>query len=403
MPNSHLSSIDAVLNDLRNGQMVIVIDDEDRENEGDLVLAGQFATPEAINFMMKHARGLVCVTVTAPDAQRLGLPLMVTECDSKFATAFTVSIDAAHGTTTGVSAYDRAHTIQMMLNPESKPHDFVRPGHVFPLLAKEGGVLVRAGHTEASVNLLECADLKPIAVICEIVREDGQMARLPDLIEFAKIHQLKIVTINQLIAYRMQRECLVKEIASSRLPTLYGEFTIKIFLNTLDGSEHIALVRGEIDAEHPVLVRAHSECATGELFGSTRCDCGWQLESAMSRVGKEGGVILYMRQEGRGIGLMNKIKTYALQDEGLDTVEANHKLGFKADHRDYGIGSQILRYLGVRKMRLLTNNPKKIYGLEGYGLEIVSRESIEMIPHDDNELYLSVKKNKMGHLLDLIK
>ncbi|NTV15632.1 MAG: bifunctional 3,4-dihydroxy-2-butanone-4-phosphate synthase/GTP cyclohydrolase II [Desulfobulbaceae bacterium] len=399
-----VNTIEEAIEDYRAGKIIILTDDEDRENEGDLCMAAQMVTPAAINFMATHGRGLICLTMTAEQIEKLKLPMMVRENRSPFETAFTVSIEARSGVTTGISAADRAHTIQTAVRLDVKPEDIVSPGHIFPLRAKPGGVLVRTGQTEGSVDLARLAGLRPSAVICEIMNEDGTMSRMPDLKIFAKKHDLKIVTIADLIAYRLRMDTLVHRAAVTRLPTRHGgEFTAIVYTNDVDKYEHLALVKGEFTPEDEVLVRVHSECLTGDVFGSLRCDCGQQLKAAMQMVEKAGkGVILYMHQEGRGIGLVNKLKAYALQDEGLDTVEANKKLGFKADLRDYGIGAQILRDLGVRRMKLITNNPKKIVGLEGYGLEVVDRMSVEIEPDPENLRYLQTKKDKLGHMLDLI-
>lgn len=396
-----IKRIEAALKDIRDGKMVILVDDEDRENEGDLYMAAECATPEAINFMATHARGLICLTLTEKDADRLGLPPMVDDNNSLYKTAFTVSIDAAQGISTGISAHDRAKTILDAVKDGARPSDLVRPGHIFPLRACDGGVLVRTGQTEGSVDLSRLAGLKPSGIICEIMNEDGTMSRMPDLEKFAKEHDIKIISIADTIAYRLKKDRLVRRSAEAKLPTVYGgEFKAIGYENDVDIHEHLALVKGDIDPEVPVLVRVHSECLTGDVLGSERCDCGDQLKGAMRMIEKEGaGVIVYMHQEGRGIGLSNKLKAYALQDEGLDTVEANEKLGFKADLRDYGIGAQILLDLGVKKMKIMTNNPKKVKGLEGFGLEIVGRVPIETTPNLKNVEYLRVKKEKMGHLL----
>ncbi|MBM4136362.1 MAG: bifunctional 3,4-dihydroxy-2-butanone-4-phosphate synthase/GTP cyclohydrolase II [Nitrospira sp.] len=394
--------IDETVDDIASGRMVILVDDEDRENEGDLCMAAEKVTPEAINFMAKYGRGLICLSLTSERIGELKLPMMTDENTSTFGTAFTVSIEAKKGVTTGISAADRARTILTAIDPKTKPDDLAKPGHVFPLKSKPGGVLQRAGQTEGSVDLARLARLYPAGVICEIMSEDGTMARVPELMEFAKKHNLKIVTIKDLIKYRMRTESFVRRLATVKMPTEYGgEFTAIAYTNEVDNNTHIALVKGEIKPEDEVLVRVHSQCLTGDVFGSKRCDCGEQLHRAMEMVKKEGkGVILYMRQEGRGIGLMNKLRAYELQDKGLDTVEANIKLGFKPDLRDYGIGAQILVDIGVRKMRLMTNNPKKIVGLEGYGLKVVERVPIEVRPHEKNITYLMTKKKKFGHMLD---
>ena len=380
--------------------MLIVVDDEDRENEGDLLMAAEAVTPEHINFMATHARGLICTPLTMPRAQALGLDLMVAHNSDKMRTAFTVSVDYCHGTTTGISAADRAVTVRALVDPRSRPDDFNRPGHIFPLIAKSGGVLSRAGHTEAAVDFARMAGFEEAGVICEIMNPDGTMSRLPDLRKFAKKHKLKIATIHDLIEYRVSHEKLVERVVETAMPTDFGQFRAVAYRSTVRGEEHLALVMGQVADGQPCLVRVHSECLTGDVFASRRCDCGSQLHAAMRQVAEAGrGVVLYMRQEGRGIGLVNKMRAYHLQERGLDTVQANEKLGFKPDLRDYGTGAQILKDLGLKKLRLLTNNPRKTVGLEGYGLEVVERVPIVTQPHEDNLRYLNTKKKKLGHLL----
>ena len=397
-----LATIPEALEDLKQGKMIILVDDENRENEGDLTMAAEKATPEAINFMAKYGRGLICLSMAPEIVDRLKLPLMALDNRSAFKTAFTVSIEAREGVTTGISAADRARTILTAVADDSKPEDLVQPGHVFPIRARRGGVLFRTGQTEGSVDLARLARLKPAGVICEVMNDDGTMARMPDLEKFSQKHGLKIVSIADIIAHRMRTESFVHKVAETILPTAYGEFRAVAFMNDIDQYEHLALVKGELHPEKAVLVRVHSQCLTGDVFGSFRCDCGAQLQRAMEMVEEEGlGVILYMQQEGRGIGLTNKIKAYALQDKGRDTVEANRELGFEADLRDYGVGAQILASLGVKKMRLMTNNPKKIIGLEGYGLQVVDRIPVETEPRPENLRYLVTKCQKLGHLLNL--
>lgn len=398
------NTIEDAIEDIRQGKIIILVDDEDRENEGDLCIAAEKVTPETINFMAKHGRGLICLSLTPERIDELQLPMMTNANSSPYGTAFTVSIEAKRGVTTGISAHDRATTILTAINPKSGPEDIVKPGHIFPLRSRPGGVLQRAGQTEGSVDLARLAGLYPAGVICEIMDEDGTMARVPQLMEFAGKHKLKIITVKDLIEHRMRKETLVKRIAEVKLPTSYGgDFKAIVYENMVDSNVHLALVKGDITPDEPTLVRVHSECLTGDVFGSKRCDCGDQLHSAMKIVEEAGkGVILYMRQEGRGIGLANKLRAYVLQDEGLDTVEANIRLGFKPDLRDYGIGAQILVDTGVKKIRLMTNNPRKIVGLEGYGLQVVERIPVEMKPGEKNRAYLKTKKKKLGHLLEKV-
>lgn len=398
---SNVVSVPAAIDCLQRGRMIIIVDDEDRENEGDLTIASEKVTPEAINFMATHARGLICVSLTQERSNELDLPLMVDKNTSQFETPFTVSVDAKKNTTTGISAYDRAETVKCLIDPEATPGDLRRPGHIFPLKAKKGGVLVRAGQTEASFDLARIAGLYPSGVICEIMKDDGTMARMPDLVPFSIKYDIPIITIEEIIKYRIQQETLVEEVSEASLPTRYGDFVIKGFIDTIAKETHIALVQGDLDVDEPVLVRVHSQCMTGDTFGSLKCDCGPQLHQAMEMISREGrGVLLYLtNQEGRGIGLLEKIRAYKLQEHGMDTVEANVKLGFKPDQRDYGIGAQILRKLGLKKFRVITNNPAKYIALSGYGLEIVERIPIEVEPNEMNVNYMKTKKEKMGHLL----
>ncbi len=394
------NSVEEVISDLKKGKMAVVVDDKARENEGDLIIPAAKASPHMVNFMAKHARGLICVAITTDRARQLELSPMVGENTSLHGTPFTVSVDAKRKTTTGVSAYDRARTIKALIDPKTKAVDLAKPGHVFPLISREGGVLVRAGHTEASVDLARLADFYPAGVLCEIMSEDGRMARLPELVDFAREHNLKMCSLADIIHYRWKKEKLVTREAVTILPTPYGEFKLIAYRTHLEGRVHLALVKGKVDGKEDVLVRVHSQCLTGDAFKSLRCDCGQQLEAALEKIGtSDAGVILYLNQEGRGIGLLNKLKSYTLQDRGMDTVEANRKLGFKPDLRDYGIGAQILADLGLHRIRLLTNNPRKIVGLRGYGLEVTERIPLEIKPNKANRPYLEAKRKKLGHLL----
>lgn len=395
-----MATVPEAIEEYRRGKFVIITDDEGRENEGDLCIAAQFVTPEVINFMAKYGRGLICTSLTEERVEELKLPMMVEGNTSQFGTPFTVSVEAREGVTTGISAADRARTVQVLIDPNSRPDDLSTPGHTFPLRARKGGVLVRAGQTEASVDLAKLAGLYPAAVICEIMKGDGEMARMPELQRFARRHGLRILTTNELIRYRLRTERLVQRVAETKLPTPYGEMMILAYKTENEADEHVAVVKGPIDPETPVLVRVHDQCVTGDVFDSMRCDCGEQKDRALKMIGEQGGVFLYMRQEGRGIGLHNKLRAYELQDQGMDTVEANLALGFPADRRDYGIGMQILVDVGVRKMRLLTNNPAKRAGLEAYGLEVVERIPIETTPNPFNVRYLDTKRRRMGHMLD---
>jgi 3,4-dihydroxy 2-butanone 4-phosphate synthase/GTP cyclohydrolase II len=399
-----VSSIEDAIRTVKSGKLLIIVDDEDRENEGDLMVAAEKVTPDIINFMAKHGRGLICLSLTRSKARQLELPLMVADNTAQFQTAFTVSIDAKEGTTTGISAFDRAKTVLTAIDPGTEPTDLARPGHIFPLEAAEGGVLKRAGQTEASVDISRLAGLEPAGVICEVMNDDGTMSRMPDLEEFSQTYDIPIITIADLIKYRMQHELLVKKIEEADLPTRHGHFKIQVYEDAIRGEQHVALIKGELKPDEPTLVRAHSQCLTGDTFGSSRCDCGDQLGRSLDMIEEEGrGVVLYiLNHEGRGIGLTNKIKAYAIQDQGVDTVEANRKLGFKPDHRDYGLGAQILVSLGVKKLRLITNNPRKFIGLAGYGLEIVERVPLEIQPNQANREYLKTKKEKMGHILEMV-
>lgn len=396
-----LCTVEEAVEDMRQGKIIIIVDDEDRENEGDMAMAAEHVTPEAISFMATYARGLICLPIIGARLDQLRLPMMVPDNTARLGTAFTVSVDAVEDTTTGISASDRAVTVKAMVDPLTKPEDLARPGHMFPLRYAEGGVLVRAGQTEAVVDLAKMAGLYPAGIVCEVMNEDGTMARMPHLEQISKDHGIKIVSVAQIMAYRQEHETLVERVAESRMPTKHGEFKAVAYRSTIDADEHVALVKGDVNTDEPILVRVHSQCLTGDTFGSLRCDCGEQIEKSLQMISDEGrGVFLYMRQEGRGIGLHNKLKAYQLQDDGLDTVEANQELGFPADLRWYGIGAQILVDLGVQNMRLITNNPKKVVGLESYGLNLVERVPIVITPNAENERYLSTKRTKLGHFLD---
>lgn len=402
--SKYLVTVPEAVDYIKKGKMIVIVDDEDRENEGDLMIASEKITPEAVNFMAKHARGLICVSLTEERSDELELPLMVDKNTSSFETPFTVSVDARENTTTGISAFDRAETIKCLIDPGTKPDDLLKPGHIFPLRARKGGVLVRAGQTEASFDLAKIAGLNPSGVICEVMKDDGTMARMPDLIEFSREFDIPIITIEEIIKYRIQKDTLVEKVAEASLPTEWGEFRIKVFVDDINKETHIALVCGDLDSDEPALVRVHSQCLTGDTFGSLKCDCGNQLQNAMQMISNEGrGALLYLlNQEGRGIGLVSKIKAYKLQEHGLDTIEANVELGFKPDQRDYGIGAQILRSLGLKKLKIITNNPAKYIALSGYGLEIVERIPIEVGIQKENLYYMKTKKEKMGHLLEKI-